>query len=334
MWICNDMNKNIFKFITFKMAIFGTWLNFTYSLLQNILARILSINNIYRSLASAYATEDDMVIWFDFGRLVRILMIFPPIELEEPDEDWYYNAELAYYNAGQSTGTTASQFFTPNPPPVVSVATSRPTFFSLFEGHSLDSFRHLNVKAAPTLNESSTGDLNSQVPFEEVNFSFDTAFAALRGFAEGTAVVGGSSFIRCNESVSNFTEDLMEVYSDYATEVRKLEGFDFTHFDLWPYLIINDKAIGLLYAVHGLVTGCYYGGFELWSALSSYVAWVYDAEFVARSSGWNAGFIYTNIRDIWLYAARDPRTPIKSIYSLGLRIGQLYYFILISEFFS
>ena len=38
-----------------------SWLNFTYGFLQNVLAKILSINNIYRNLNKA-VTEGDEVI--------------------------------------------------------------------------------------------------------------------------------------------------------------------------------------------------------------------------------------------------------------------------------
>ena len=63
-----------------------------------MLAKIVSINNIYISLQRAYAKNEQVYIWFDFGRLMRILSIFDPIEFEDPEEDWYYNAETAYYN--------------------------------------------------------------------------------------------------------------------------------------------------------------------------------------------------------------------------------------------
>ena len=56
-----------------------------------MLSRILSINNIYESLVIATELEEEIVIWFDSGRLFRIFLFFPPVELEEPEEDWYYN---------------------------------------------------------------------------------------------------------------------------------------------------------------------------------------------------------------------------------------------------
>ena len=91
------MNKNIYRYVNWRMGLFGNFLNFTYSFLQNVLARILSINNIYRSLIIAYARGDEVVKYFDYGRLTRIMLIFDPIEIEDADDDWYYNADILYY---------------------------------------------------------------------------------------------------------------------------------------------------------------------------------------------------------------------------------------------
>ena len=68
-----------------------SWLNFTYGFLQNVLAKILSINNIYRNLNKAVTEGDEVIQYFDSGRLIRVLLIFDPIELENPEDDWYYN---------------------------------------------------------------------------------------------------------------------------------------------------------------------------------------------------------------------------------------------------
>ena len=57
----------------------------------------MSINNIYESLVIATKLEEDIVIWFDSGRLFRIFVFFPPVELEEPEENWYYNVQDGEY---------------------------------------------------------------------------------------------------------------------------------------------------------------------------------------------------------------------------------------------
>ena len=99
LWICNSMNKNIYMYVDHRIDVFGSFLNYSYSFLQNILGKILSINNIYFSLIRANNRGDEIYMWFDFGRLIRVLMIFDAIELEDPEEDWYFNAQTAYFNA-------------------------------------------------------------------------------------------------------------------------------------------------------------------------------------------------------------------------------------------
>lgn len=79
--------------------------------------------------------------------------------------------------------------------------------------------------------------------------------------------------------------------------------------------------------------GCYYGGFEAYYSLADYSEWLYEPIIMWYNLLNNFGFIYTNIRDIHYMVIRDPRTPIKSNYSLGLAFGQLYYFVLISDYF-
>jgi hypothetical protein len=42
-------------------------------------------------LNNAVYEGDEVIQYFDSGRLTRVLLIFDPIELENPEDDWYYN---------------------------------------------------------------------------------------------------------------------------------------------------------------------------------------------------------------------------------------------------
>lgn len=62
------------------------------SALQNILANIISITNIYQSIDINVANANDTGVHYDMARLTRIMTIFDPIE---PVEDEYqYNAPV------------------------------------------------------------------------------------------------------------------------------------------------------------------------------------------------------------------------------------------------
>jgi hypothetical protein len=54
LYICNDMSKSAYQYINMRKALFEySWMNYSYGFLQNVLAKILSINNIYRNLNTA-----------------------------------------------------------------------------------------------------------------------------------------------------------------------------------------------------------------------------------------------------------------------------------------
>jgi len=90
------------------------------------------------------------------------------------------------------------------------------------------------------------------------------------GFGVGTAVIKGQSFQTCIVSFNLLRNSIEEVINDYKKEFSKLEGFVFDAFDMWPYLLINDKIIAIIYSIHGISNGCYYGAFEVWGALGDY----------------------------------------------------------------
>ena len=121
---------------------------------------------------------------------------------------------------------------------------------------------------------------------------------------------------------------------DYETEFIKYEGFIFDEFDLWPYLLIDEKQITVLWMIHGIVNGCYFGAFEVWGVLGEYTAWANEPQIVVDSFVMNMGYVYINARDIWFYLKMDGRTPIKTPYALGNHFGQLYYFMFIATYYS
>lgn len=41
----------------------------------------------------------EVIIYFDSARIIRTLFDFDPMEVEDPDEDWYYNPNGTYNDA-------------------------------------------------------------------------------------------------------------------------------------------------------------------------------------------------------------------------------------------
>lgn len=100
LYTCNDMLKNMHGYLAQRINLFQySLLIWSYSFLQNVLAKILSVNNIYRSLMVAVNNDIEVIIYFDTARIIRTLFDFDPIEVENPDEDWYYNPNGTYSDA-------------------------------------------------------------------------------------------------------------------------------------------------------------------------------------------------------------------------------------------
>jgi hypothetical protein len=91
--------------------------------------------------------------------------------------------------------------------------------------------------------------------------------------------------------------------------------------------------IALVYNLFDLSNGCYFGVIEAYGNTLNYVDWIENPSTIFTSLAFNFGFIYTNVRDLVMAALGDERSPIDSAYGLGLAIGQLYYFLMIVEYF-
>lgn len=62
---------------------------FLLSFLQNMLANVISVNNIYNSIENNLEINNDTGVHYDLARLARVLTIFDPIEPVE--DDYYYD---------------------------------------------------------------------------------------------------------------------------------------------------------------------------------------------------------------------------------------------------
>lgn len=195
---------------------------------------------------------------------------------------------------------------------------------------------HPLVQAISTLtSRSATNDQNLQITFWHIPWdTVDSFFNLAYGFAAGTAVIEGPALQHCSDEMDRLFTAIFEVHEDYQTEFRKYEGDSFSEFDLWPYLLINDKIAAIIYSLHGLSAGCYYGGFEIYGGLGKYISWYETPYEIFENFLNNFGYIYTGIRDIIFFGMQDARTPIKNEYGLAVTIGQIYYWLLISRHFS
>ena len=65
-----------FKYLQFN----GGFTDVATAFFQNLLSKVISINNIYNAIQAKQLVGDNEGIYFDLARLVRILMDFSPVE--------------------------------------------------------------------------------------------------------------------------------------------------------------------------------------------------------------------------------------------------------------
>ena len=133
----------------------------------------------------------------------------------------------------------------------------------------------------------------------------------MTGFAVGTAVITGPSFTQCSDIAAQYVIKLQHIRDLYTIEYNRfLRHYDWDMFQLWPFLLINDELIWLLYHVYDLSNGCFNGGFEYYASLLNYVDWYENPSLMLYNVLYNFGFIYTNVRDVYMYIRQDRRSII------------------------
>lgn len=103
------MLKSNYDFLTNRGGMFEYRMsNYLFGFLQNIIANVISINNVYRSAYFAVAQDWDELMWYNFGRFWRILFIFDPIESVDPGV-WYteFSGDMCW--DGDCTSGTADE---------------------------------------------------------------------------------------------------------------------------------------------------------------------------------------------------------------------------------
>jgi len=57
----------------------------------------------------AVSKNDTHVIWYNIGRLTRVLTDFNPIEMETPSDSWYYDQQDELRDPSTESSTESSQ---------------------------------------------------------------------------------------------------------------------------------------------------------------------------------------------------------------------------------
>jgi hypothetical protein len=89
LWYCNSAWQQMNKFWYNRVMEYnGDVGAFFLSMLQNILAKVISLTNLYFSIEGHVASGNLTGIHYDIARIVRVVIIFDPIEpIEDTDLD-------------------------------------------------------------------------------------------------------------------------------------------------------------------------------------------------------------------------------------------------------
>lgn len=81
LWYCNSAFTTASRYWDARIAEYNGGVGlFFLSMLQNLLARIISMTNLYKSITANIAVQNSTGVNYDTARLVRILTMFEPIE--------------------------------------------------------------------------------------------------------------------------------------------------------------------------------------------------------------------------------------------------------------
>jgi len=89
LWYCNSAWQQMNKFWFNRMSEYGNNVGtFFLSMLQNLLAKVISLTNLYFSIEANLASGNLTGVHYDIARIVRVLIIFDPIEpIDDTDLD-------------------------------------------------------------------------------------------------------------------------------------------------------------------------------------------------------------------------------------------------------
>ena len=88
LWYCNSALTTSSRYWHNRMAEYnGNVSSFFLSLLSNLLARVISMTNLYKSIDQNTDLGNRTGVMYDSARLIRILVIFEPVEPVDEDLD-------------------------------------------------------------------------------------------------------------------------------------------------------------------------------------------------------------------------------------------------------
>ena len=184
--VCTNFVRSIYDYTIKKLGEFGGFSGFTTAFFQNLLANVISINNIYAAVEEHQATGNETGVLYEVGRLVRILIIdIDPIEvfsLEDAETEFVRYNQLSFFNDGNSPVAHGKNSFLEDD-----------WLFRILSSH---------IKGEATYIED----------LEALDNVFGKAFSFTLGFFNGTTIISGENLTVCEERIVTMVEKIVSTY--------------------------------------------------------------------------------------------------------------------------
>jgi len=95
---CTDATENLYWYALYQGEKFGSWLEWSLALLQNLLGNVLRLYNISNALAEDTSQDDAFYLYYA-GTIARMILIFDPIEEDlslYAKPDWLIKGALSH----------------------------------------------------------------------------------------------------------------------------------------------------------------------------------------------------------------------------------------------
>ena len=77
---CHMTGVDVYDYYELQTTLYKDWLDWLQAALQNMVGNIIRLNNLYNKMVIATENEDELQVWYIYGRICYYLLDIEPIE--------------------------------------------------------------------------------------------------------------------------------------------------------------------------------------------------------------------------------------------------------------
>ena len=324
LWYCNSAYTGMNRYFYNRYFEFTGFGHVFLSMLQNFLGNVISLSNLYLSIEENMALNNTYGVHYDSARLIRILVIFDPIELV--NDDLTYNP--AYNDPDLIPDPDVNKEVVP--------AALRRT-----GGHRADTdwgplVRILDFYAPSSLQQGPSlpvrkSQVNEDLPNPRLFLDLEhkqkgewgdftdvrSVFEVILGAANATQITFGA-----NRTLCQFAGEDLWYSAGMGNELISRDFF--SYFDM---LAAIDAYLYVPYNLYAIQFSCTASVDEISSLVNKYTVFTLDFDIIWFNLFYNAGTIMKGVTNIIMYWVAKDYTRVDSPFSLGMELGQIFWLI-------